>query len=187
MERRKLESKIIAPSILKSHASFTFPEPTVIPLPTTPGKHPRKLVTSNGGFDILHPGHCKCLERARSYGDLLLVLVNTDSSVRRYKGDLQPYNVIVNRMACIAALESVDFVSWFSEDTPFEVLSRLYLAGYGPHIHVKGGDYTEEQMPEAKIVRKYGGEVRFVGFEYETSTSQLVSTIISRNLPGFDV
>lgn len=144
----------------------------------TVGKHPVKLVATNGSFDILHAGHVKYLEQAKQLGGILLVLVNTDASVRRYKPAPQPYQELQHRMVCLAALESVDYVTCFDEDTPCDALIKLYDAGVGPHFHVKGADYKKEDMPETRIVEKHGGEIYLQQFTYQTSTSSLVQRII---------
>jgi len=115
----------------------------------------RRLVFTNGVFDILHAGHVQYLQSARPLGDLLIVGVNDDDSVRRLgKGPDRPIHSLEDRIAVLEALRAVDGAVEFGEDTPEALISRLR-----PEVHVKGGDYTEAQLPEAKIVRGYGGEV----------------------------
>jgi glycerol-3-phosphate cytidylyltransferase len=115
----------------------------------------RKLVFTNGVFDILHAGHVRYLEAARALGDLLIVGMNTDESVRRLgKGPNRPINPLEDRAEVLSALRCVDGVVPFGEDTPESLISHLR-----PDVHVKGGDYTLETLPEAKIVLAYGGEV----------------------------
>jgi len=115
----------------------------------------RRLVFTNGVFDILHAGHVQYLQSARQLGDLLIVGVNDDDSVRRLgKGPDRPIHSLEDRIAVLEALRDVDGAVEFGEDTPEALISRLR-----PEVHVKGGDYTEAQLPEAKIVRGYGGEV----------------------------
>lgn len=115
----------------------------------------KKLVFTNGVFDILHAGHVLYLEQARSLGNLLIVGVNTDASVKRLgKGENRPLNTLQDRAIVLSALRFVDAVVAFDENTP-----ELLIQMLKPDVHVKGGDYREDDLPEAKIVRAYGGEV----------------------------
>ena len=114
----------------------------------------KQVVFTNGVFDILHAGHVDYLEKARALGDYLVVALNTDETVRQLKGDTRPVNQLEDRMKVIAALRCVDCVVSFSEQTP-----EAMILDIRPDVHVKGGDYTEESLPEAKIVRGYGGSV----------------------------
>lgn len=115
----------------------------------------KKLVFTNGVFDILHAGHVRYLREARALGDLLIVGLNSDASVRRLgKGPNRPINGLADRMAVLSELRCVDAVVPFEEDTP-----EALIAALRPEIHVKGGDYRADDLPEAKIVRGYGGEV----------------------------
>lgn len=115
----------------------------------------RRLVLTNGVFDILHAGHVDSLTRARALGDLLIVALNTDDSVRRLgKGPGRPIHALVDRAAVVGALRAVDGVVSFDEDTPMEVIRALK-----PDVYVKGGDYAVETLVETPLVRSYGGEV----------------------------
>jgi len=115
----------------------------------------KRLVFTNGVFDILHAGHVLYLAKASSLGNLLIIGVNTDDSVRRLnKGPNRPLNSLEDRATVLSALRAVDGVVAFDEDTPEALIALLK-----PEVHVKGGDYREEDLPEAKIVRGYGGEV----------------------------
>lgn len=115
----------------------------------------RRLVTTNGVFDILHAGHVDSLERARALGDLLIVGVNSDASVRRLgKGSDRPVHSQDDRVRVLEALRSVDGAVVFDEDTPVELLRLLR-----PDVHAKGGDYDPETMPETPLLRAWGGEV----------------------------
>jgi rfaE bifunctional protein nucleotidyltransferase chain/domain len=115
----------------------------------------RKLVFTNGVFDVVHVGHVRYLQQARSLGDLLIVGMNTDASVQRLgKGPNRPIHSLEDRMEVLAALRAVDGVVAFDDDTPERLIGILQ-----PEIHVKGGDYTVESLPEARIVTGYGGEV----------------------------
>lgn len=115
----------------------------------------RKLVFTNGVFDILHAGHVTYLAQARQLGDLLIVGINSDASVRGLgKGPDRPVNSQEDRMAVLEALRAVDGVVIFEDATPEGLIAALK-----PELHVKGGDYDPEQMPETPLVRLYGGEV----------------------------
>lgn len=133
----------------------------------------RTIVHTNGVFDILHSGHVSYLARARDLGDLLVVSLNSDASVRRLnKGPDRPLNRAEDRALVLAALECVDYVTFFSEDTPLVSLEILR-----PAIHVKGGDYTPESLPETPTVLAGGGRVEILPFVPGFSTSSLVERI----------
>lgn len=128
---------------------------------------------TNGVFDLLHRGHVTYLARARALGAALLVALNTDASARRLgKGAERPLNALEDRMAVLAALESVDAVTWFDEDTP-EVL----IAACRPDVLAKGGDWPVERIAGAQAVIARGGRVVSIPFEYERSTTALVTRI----------
>jgi len=115
----------------------------------------KKLVFTNGVFDVLHAGHVQYLAQARALGELLIVGMNTDASVKRLgKGDNRPIHSLEDRAAVLSALRCVDAVVSFDENTPEELIALLK-----PEIHVKGGDYRIEDLPEASIVQSYGGKV----------------------------
>lgn len=134
---------------------------------------PRPLVFTNGCFDILHRGHVTYLAQARALGAAMVVALNTDASVRRLgKGDDRPMNPLEDRMAVMAALESVDLVTWFDEDTPIERI----LAAH-PGILVKGGDWAPDTIVGANEVRDWGGQVHSIPFEVDRSTTALISRI----------
>jgi D-beta-D-heptose 7-phosphate kinase/D-beta-D-heptose 1-phosphate adenosyltransferase len=132
----------------------------------------RRIVFTNGCFDILHPGHVTYLKRAKALGDVLVVAVNSDDSVRRLKGEGRPVNSLADRMEVLAALSSIDFLVAFEEDAPVEVIRALR-----PDIVTKGGDYTEESLPEAELVRRLGGTVRILPFVQDRSTSRIIERI----------
>jgi len=134
---------------------------------------PRPLVFTNGCFDILHRGHVIYLSRARALGASLVVALNTDESVRKLaKGADRPLNPLEDRVAVIAALESVDLVTWFEEDTP---LARIIESR--PDALVKGGDWAAETIVGAIEVRAWGGSVHSIPFEVERSTTTLIERI----------
>jgi len=137
------------------------------------GHLPRPLVFTNGVFDILHRGHVSYLDKAAQLGASLLVAVNTDDSVRRLgKGTERPVNACSDRMAMLAALTSVTFVTTFEEDTPETLISELR-----PDIIVKGGDYDMQVLPETRLVQSWGGQALAIPFEFERSTSALLKKI----------
>ncbi len=136
-----------------------------------------RLVFTNGCFDLLHRGHVECLSRARRLGDVLLVAVNSDASVRRLgKGHGRPLVDERSRAAVVAALECVDMVTIFDEDTP-----RALIAELQPDVLVKGGDYNEDEVAGAGVVRSLGGRVEIVPLVPGCSTSALVKRIRGGN------
>ena len=135
----------------------------------------RLLVFTNGVFDVLHRGHVTYLAEARALGASLVVALNTDASVRRLgKGTDRPINSLDDRMAVIAALESVSLVTWFDEDTPLTLIQSCH-----PDILVKGGDWPAENIVGATEVLARGGSVRSIPFRFQRSTTSLISRIRS--------
>jgi len=132
----------------------------------------KKIVFTNGCFDILHPGHVAYLEDARACGDLLVVGLNSDSSVRRIKGPQRPINRQEDRAIMLAGLASVDYVTFFEDDTPLELIKAVR-----PHVLVKGGDWTIENIVGADFVMSYGGEVYSLAFREGYSTTALIKRI----------
>ena len=133
----------------------------------------KRLVFTNGVFDILHAGHVSYLGQARKLGDLLIVGINSDESVRRLgKGTDRPINTLQNRMSVLASLRDVDGVVAFEEDTPEALIGILK-----PEIHVKGGDYLAESLPETRIVLGYGGEVVILPFLAGHSTTAILKRL----------
>jgi len=134
---------------------------------------PKPVVLTNGVFDILHRGHVTYLAQARELGASLVVAANTDASVKRLgKGDDRPHNTLADRMALLAALESVSLVVEFDEDTALEVVQEGR-----PDIYAKGGDYVMDQIPEGQAVLAYGGRAVAIDFEHDRSTTKLVARI----------
>lgn len=143
-------------------------------LPGLPGAA-RPLVFTNGVFDVLHRGHATCLAQARALGAALVVALNSDASVRRLgKGDDRPVNALADRVAVVAALEAVDFVTWFEEDTPHALIRALR-----PDILVKGGDWSVDKIVGSDFVLARGGRVFSIPFEHERSTTALLQRIRS--------
>jgi rfaE bifunctional protein nucleotidyltransferase chain/domain len=132
----------------------------------------KKVVFTNGCFDILHYGHVSYLEKAKQKGDILVVGVNSDASVRRLKGTGRPVNGECCRAAVLAALQSVDFVTVFDEGTPLELIRRLK-----PDLLVKGGDWKEKDIVGSDFVKSCGGGVASIRFEKGFSTTGLIKKI----------
>jgi rfaE bifunctional protein kinase chain/domain/rfaE bifunctional protein nucleotidyltransferase chain/domain len=138
----------------------------------------RRVVVTNGCFDVLHRGHTTYLAQAARLGDVLVVAVNSDDSVRRLKGPDRPINSAADRAGVLAALSCVDYVTVFATDTPIPLLQQIR-----PEVYVKGGDYTAEMLAEAEIVRAYGGEVRILDYVTSHSTTAVVARIRSGPTP----
>jgi len=133
----------------------------------------RKVVFTNGVFDVLHRGHVTYLAEAAALGATLIVALNSDASVKRLgKGDDRPINMLDDRMAIIAALESVSLVTWFEEDTP---IARILEAR--PDVLVKGGDWAVNKIVGASEVIGWGGEVHSIAFQHERSTTAMLAKI----------
>ncbi|MCR4880934.1 MAG: D-glycero-beta-D-manno-heptose 1-phosphate adenylyltransferase [bacterium] len=130
----------------------------------------KKIVSTNGCFDILHVGHVRYLQKSASLGDILIVCLNSDRSVKALKGDSRPLNNENDRAEVLAALGCVDFVVIFDEDTPVN-----YLAQIKPNIHTKGGDYDINTLPETKVVMENGGKLEFINFVEGKSTTNIIN------------
>lgn len=156
-----MKDKIVTLEELKEH----------IDVEKRQGKH---IVSTSGCFDILHAGHVTYLEEAKARGDILVVLLNSDSSVRGLKGDSRPIVPEEERAIVIAGLESVDYVCIFSEKTPCDVIARIQ-----PDVVVKGGDYDGKWIPEMDSVAVYGGRVEYVNLVDGCSTTNIVKKIES--------
>ncbi|WP_243638166.1 D-glycero-beta-D-manno-heptose 1-phosphate adenylyltransferase [Rubrobacter taiwanensis] len=134
------------------------------------------VVAAGGCFDLLHAGHVRMLERARRLGDCLIVLLNSDASVRRIKGADRPLVGEEDRAAVLRALGCVDAVLVFDEDTPERALRRIR-----PHVFAKGGDYRPEELPEARVLEEWGGRVEILPYVEGRSTTRLIREAISRS------
>ena len=132
----------------------------------------RKLVLTNGCFDILHVGHLKTFREAKKHGDILIVGINSDQSVRSLKGSTRPIISEKARAELIAALEPVDYVIIFDQYTATELIGLVQ-----PHVYVKGGDYQLENLPEKDIIRKLNTEVIFIPLVPDISTSEIINRI----------
>ncbi len=135
----------------------------------------KRIVFTNGCFDLLHPGHVRYLRAARRLGDVLVVAINSDRSVRRIKGPQRPIVSERDRAEVLAALEMVDFVTIFDDDTPLALIERIV-----PDVLVKGGDWPVHAIVGGKIVRAHGGRVRSLPFAQGYSTSAMIDRIVVR-------
>ncbi len=134
----------------------------------------KKIVFTNGCFDLLHYGHLKYLEAAKRQGDVLIVAVNSDSSVKKIKGRLRPINKVIARTSLIAGLECVDYCLGFGDKTPYRLIKELK-----PDVLVKGGDWKNKDIVGSALVRSYGGKVKTVKFIPGYSTTRLIKKVIS--------
>lgn len=134
----------------------------------------KKVVFTNGCFDLMHVGHLRYLREARRQGDLLIVGVNSDESTRRIKGPGRPLMAQEDRAEILAALECVDYVVIFRELTAERLVRELR-----PDVYAKGGNYRVEELPEAKVVAEYGGQVYLTSFTPGRSTTDLLSAVLA--------
>lgn len=138
-----------------------------------------RVVFTNGVFDILHVGHVRYLSEARALGDALLVAVNTDASVRQFKGDRRPIVPEAERMELVDALRVVDYVTLFATRTPVPVIDLVQ-----PALYAKGGDYALSDLPEAPVVRAYGGDVRILSLIAGRSTTNIIASVCTAYGPS---
>ena len=134
-------------------------------------KQGKKIVTLNGSFDLLHAGHLEIIYQASLQGDVLIVALNTDSSVQRYKSPDRPIIPLKYRLQMMGALEMVSFVTWFDEVDPRELLNKIR-----PDVHVNGGEYGFDCI-EAEVVKKHGGKIYIVEKIDGLSTSEIIKKI----------
>ncbi|HIQ89138.1 TPA: D-glycero-beta-D-manno-heptose 1-phosphate adenylyltransferase [Candidatus Galligastranaerophilus faecipullorum] len=130
------------------------------------------IVATNGCFDILHVGHVRYLKKSKSFGDVLIVGLNSDKSVRSIKGEGRPVNSEQDRAEVLCALESVDYVVLFDEDSPKDLLEVIK-----PNIYTKGADYTLKTLPEADVILRNNGWVEFIDFVEGKSTTKIIDKI----------
>jgi len=137
----------------------------------------KKVVTVNGCFDLLHAAHVRLLKKAKSEGDYLVVLLNSDSSVRKYKGEKRPIVPQNERAELLSALSCVDFVVVFNEDDPLSLLELIK-----PEVHVKGGSFVPERVSDEKLlVEKHGGQLKFFGLEKGFSTTNIIEKVLEKH------
>lgn len=135
-------------------------------------KQGKTIVATNGCFDILHVGHVRYLKKSRSFGDVLIVGLNSDTSVKSIKGPDRPINNENDRAEVLCALSSVDYVVLFDEDSPRDLLDLIK-----PNVYTKGADYTLKTLPEADVVLKNNGWVEFIDFVEGKSTTKIIDKI----------
>lgn len=135
----------------------------------------KKIVFTNGCFDLLHIGHIHCLLSASNYGDILVVGINSDSSIKRIKGEERPVIPQNERVEILSALECVDYVILYEEDTPYNIISELQ-----PDVLVKGGDYDATSIVGCDIVKKRGGEIQTVEIKHNTSSTKIIERILNQ-------
>lgn len=135
----------------------------------------KRIIFTNGCFDLLHVGHVRYLEEAKALGDVLVIGVNSDASVREIKGPERPILPVEERVEILSSLECVDYVTVFDEADPLLLITSLL-----PNVLVKGGDWTKEQIVGGEMVEKSGGEVVIIPFVQGVSTSNLIETILKR-------
>jgi len=139
-------------------------------------KKGKKIVFTNGCFDIIHAGHVDYLEKAKKLGDFLVVGLNSDNSVKRLKGNTRPINPQEYRKKVLEGLKAVDLVVIFEEDTPENLIKAIK-----PDILVKGGDWKIENIVGADFVKSYGGQVLTIDFIYDISTSKIIKKILENS------
>jgi len=132
----------------------------------------KKIIFTNGCFDLFHTGHLTLLRKAKALGDILVIGINSDKSVRRLKGKGRPFISEHDRASLLTALDSVDFLTVFEEDTPLELIHALK-----PHVIVKGGDYKPGDVVGKEFVETYGGEVHIIPLVQGISTTELARKI----------
>ena len=135
-------------------------------------KSGKTVVTTNGCFDILHVGHVRYLQKTKTFADVMIVCLNSDSSVKKIKGPERPINNEDDRAEILCALECVDYVVLFEESSPEALLCEIK-----PDVHTKGADYTIETLPEAKSIIANGGRIEFISFVEGKSTTKVIEKI----------
>lgn len=139
-------------------------------------KQGKKIAFTNGCFDILHYGHVSYLEKAKRLTDILVIAINSDSSMRRIKGKTRPILNLGDRMGIIAALECVDFITSFNQDTPREIIKLLK-----PDMLIKGGDWNRNEIVGKNVVESYGGKVKTIPYIKGQSTTKIINRLLGQN------
>lgn len=135
----------------------------------------KRVVLANGCFDLIHVGHIRYLKESKQRGDILVVALNSDSSVRKLKGKGRPILLEDQRAEIISSFSFVDYITFFNETKVDRVLTTLK-----PHVHAKGSDYSVETVPERDTVKQYGGEIAITGGPKIKSTSEVIAEIVTR-------
>jgi D-beta-D-heptose 7-phosphate kinase/D-beta-D-heptose 1-phosphate adenosyltransferase len=163
-------------------ATFVSDWDAIERLATAHRRDGRRIVFTNGCFDILHRGHITYLNQAKAMGDVLIVGLNSDDSVRRLKGPARPINPLEDRADVLAALSCIDHIVAFEEDTPVRLIERIR-----PDVFVKGGDYRPDMLPEAPTVEALGGKVHILPYVEDRSTTGIIEHIKGASGPGVDL
>ncbi|MDX1959365.1 MAG: D-glycero-beta-D-manno-heptose 1-phosphate adenylyltransferase [Leptospiraceae bacterium] len=132
----------------------------------------KKIIFTNGCFDLVHPGHIDYLIRARNLGDFLWIGLNSDVSVKRLKGETRPINGELSRAIVLMSFFFVDAVTIFKEDTPIQLIKEI-----APNVHTKGGDYKKESLPEYETIKSYGGDIQILPFLQGESSTKIIEKI----------
>ena len=135
-------------------------------------KDGKTVVTTNGCFDILHVGHVRYLQKTKTFADYSVVMLNSDKSVKSIKGPERPINNENDRAEILCALNCVDYVVLFDEDSPANLIAEIK-----PDVHTKGADYTVETLPESKVIIENGGRIEFISFVEGKSTTKIIEKI----------
>ena len=152
-----------------------LPLPELLKILEKERKEGKKIVFTNGCFDIIHAGHVDYLKKARALGDILVVGLNSDDSIRRIKGEKRPIIPQEMRAEVLSSLKPVDYVVIFEEDTPANLIKTIK-----PDILVKGGDWELDKIVGREFVESYGGKVLTIPFTYDISTTKIINTILER-------
>jgi D-beta-D-heptose 7-phosphate kinase / D-beta-D-heptose 1-phosphate adenosyltransferase len=163
-------------SYFKSVPKYILKLEDVITIVKDCKKKGKKIVFTNGCFDILHKGHISILNKAREAGDVLIVGVNSDNSIKKLKGADRPINNLEDRVTVLAGLQSVDFLISFEEESPVQLIKAVH-----PDVFVKGGNYSEHTIPEAALLKKIGCRVLIVPYKEEHATTQIINKIRDNN------
>lgn len=156
------------------HGTKLFPAPVLAEQLSWLRREGKRIVFTNGCFDLLHPGHIYTLTQAKALGDVLVVAINSDASVKRLKGERRPILNQEERAVLLSALSVVDYVTIFAEDTPLEVICLLL-----PHVLVKGGDWSTDAVVGRDIVEANGGKVVLIPYQTDFSTTDIIERVIS--------
>lgn len=132
----------------------------------------KKIIFTNGCFDLIHAGHVTYLEKAKKYGDVLILGLNSDASIKQIKGDQRPILGEKDRALLLSAFNFIDYIIFFNEATPIRVIKSIK-----PDIHIKGGDYRVKDLPEYPIIKKYGGVIKILPYIKGCSTTSLIEKI----------
>ena len=151
-----------------------YPAPALAELVADLRRSGKRIVFTNGCFDILHPGHIHTLTHAKALGDILIVGINSDASVKRLKGERRPIFNQGERAVMLTALEAVDYVTTFEEDTPLTLIRLLQ-----PHVLVKGGDWSSESVVGREVVEADGGRIVLVPYQERLSTTGVIERVLA--------